>query len=308
MSEEAATQRIAAIPEARTRIRTRTRHTPRRSRHITWYIGMGALACVFLTPALWGVSSSLKDIREVIAYPPQLIPSTVQWGNYVEIWRRVPLGRFVWNSVLLAGLGVIGQTISASAVAYGFSRFRFPGRNLLFLLLLSTLVLPQEVLMIPTFLMFNAVGWVDTFKPLIVPNFFGGGPGGAFFIFLLRQFFLTLPRELDEAAILDGASSWTIFWRIILPLSRPALGTVAILSFLYHWNDFLGPLIYLNSTEKFPLALGLRYFQQLPTEGGPPQQQLLMAAAVVMALPVIVLFLCAQRFFVQGIVSSGLKG
>ena len=304
MSEQAAIRQAAAVPA----LRTRRRATQGRMGKVAWYLGAGMLACVFLAPALWGLSSSLKDIREVITYPPYLIPHSIQWNNYLEIWHRVPLGRFVWNSLLLAAFGVVGQTISASAVAFGFARFRFPGRDALFLLLLSTLVLPQEVTMIPTFLMFNAVGWVDTLKPLIVPNFFGGGPGGAFFIFLLRQFFLTLPRELDEAAILDGASSWTIFWRIVLPLSRPALGTVAILSFLYHWNDFLGPLIYLSSTEKFPLALGLRYFQQLPAEGGPPQQQLLMAAAVVMALPVIALFLFAQRLFVQGIVSSGLKG
>ena len=274
---------------------------------LLWYGVTGLVALVFLFPAAWALVSSLKSPAEIVAYPPLPLPASPQWRNYIEIWQTVPLLQFLGNSLQITLLGVFGQTLSAAAVAYGFARFRFPGRNVLFLFLLSTLVLPQEVTMIPTFLMFNAIGWVDSLKPLIVPNFFGSGPGGAFAIFLLRQFFMAIPRDLDEAATLDGATSWTIFWRIILPLAKPALATVAVLSFLSHWNDFLGPLIYLNSTEKYPLALGLRYFQQVPLSDNPPREHLLMAAAIVMATPCIALFFAAQRFFVQGITMSGIK-
>lgn len=305
MSGQVRAGRVRSLPIGATR--ARTHRAPWAGRAI-WYVLMTVLAVLFMVPAIWAISTSLKSPAEIVTYPPTLVPSPPQFGNYVRIWKEVPFARFVWNSTLLTSLGIIGQTLSASTVAYGFARFRFPGRNILFLLLLSTLVLPQEVTMIPTFLMFNRIGWVDSLKPLIVPNFFGGGPGGAFLIFLLRQFFLTLPRELDEAATLDGASSWTIYWRIILPLSRPALATVAILSFISHWNEFIGPLIYLSTPTKFPLALGLRYFQTIPLEGGAPKQHLLMAAAVVMAAPGIALFFFAQRLFIRGIVSTGLKG
>ena len=301
---EAGRRSTVGAPTAR-----RIHAVPRRwGARLPWYIVATVCALVFLLPAAWALASSLKSPAEIVAYPPRALPAIPQWQNYVEIWRTVPLAQFLWNSVRLTALGVLGQTLSAAAVAYGFARFRFPGRDLLFLFLLSTLVLPQEVTMIPTFLMFNAIGWIDSLKPLIVPNFFGGGPGGAFAIFLLRQFFLAVPRELDEAATIDGANSWTIFWRIIVPLSKPALTTVAVLSFLAHWNDFLGPLIYLNSTANYPLALGLRYFQQVPLGENPPREHLLMAAAIVMAAPCIALFFAAQRFFVQGITMSGIKG
>ncbi len=288
--------------------RTQSRSAPQRwLPRLVWYGVTGICALFFLFPAAWALVSSLKSPAEIVAYPPLPFPASPQWQNYVEIWQTVPLLQFLWNSVQITTLGVIGQTLSAAAVAYGFARFRFPGKNILFLFLLSTLVLPQEVTMIPTFLMFNAVGWLDSLKPLIVPNFFGGGPGGAFAIFLLRQFFMAIPRDLDEAATIDGANSWTIFWRMIVPLAKPALTTVAVLSFLSHWNDFLGPLIYLNTTDKYPLALGLRYFQQVPLSDNPPREHLLMAAAIVMAIPCIALFFAAQRFFVQGITMSGLK-
>lgn len=260
---------------------------------------------IFLAPFFWALSSSLKTPTEIVMYPPLLFPHTPQWSNYTQVWVLAPFGHFIVNSVIYAGLALIGTVASAAAVAYGFARFRFPGRDVLFLILLSTLVLPREVTMIPTFLMFNALGWVDSLKPLIVPSFFGGG---AFSVFLLRQFFLTIPRELDEAAVLDGASSVRIFRSIVLPLSKPALATVAIFSFLGSWNDFLGPLIYLNTPENFPLSLGLRFFQQLPVVNGEPREHLMMAAAVMMAAPCILLFVVAQRYFVQGIVMSGLKG
>jgi multiple sugar transport system permease protein len=194
---------------------------------------------------------------------------------------------------------------TATLVAYGFARFRFPSRDALFLLVISTVLLPREVVIIPTFLLFKALGWLDTLLPLIVPSFFGGG---AFFIFLLRQFFLTLPRELDEAAKIDGANSFQVLLHVLLPLARPALATAAIFAFLGHWNDFLEPLIYLNSSRNFTVALGLRYFQTLPNEAQEPREQLLMAASLVVTAPVLVIFFAAQRYFVRGIVMSGLKG
>jgi multiple sugar transport system permease protein len=202
-------------------------------------------------------------------------------------------------------LAVFGQTVSATIVAYGFSRFRFPGRDAMFMLVISTLLLPREVLLIPTFLLFKFLGMLDTLYPLWLPTFFGGG---AFYIFLLRQFFLTLPADLDEAAKIDGASSLMILWRILVPLSLPAIATSAIFSFLNHWNDFLEPLIYLNSWNNFTVSLGLRYFQTLPNEAQEPRDQLLMAASLVVAAPCLLIFFMAQRYFVRGIVMSGIKG
>lgn len=264
-----------------------------------------ALAVLFMTPFVWTVSSSLKDGIEIRQFPPTLLPSTLRPENYLDIWTQVPLARFFWNTLVVTLLAMIGQVASATLVAYGFARFRFPFREQVFLLVISTILLPREVVLIPTFLLFKALGWLDTLLPLIVPSFFGGG---AFFIFLLRQFFLTIPRELDEAAKIDGANSFEVLVRIILPLSLPALATVAIFSFLAHWNDFLEPLIFLNKPELFTVALGLRYFQTLPNEAQEPREQLLMAASLVTTLPILILFFAAQRYFVRGIVMTGLKG
>ena len=262
-------------------------------------------AAMFMTPFLWTVGSSLKSGLEVREFPPALVPSSPRFQNYVDIWAVVPLAVFFWNSLQVTIVAMIGQIASATLVAYGFARFRFPFRDAVFLLVISTILLPREVVLIPTFLLFRELHWLDTLLPLIVPSFLGGG---AFFIFLLRQFFLTLPRELDEAAKLDGANSFQILMRILLPLSRPALATVAIFSFLAHWNDFLEPLIYLNSPRNFTVALGLRYFQTLPNEAQEPREQLLMAASLVVTLPILLIFFAAQRYFVRGIVMTGLKG
>ncbi len=198
-----------------------------------------------------------------------------------------------------------GQILSAAAVAFGFTRFRFPAREPLFFLVLSTMMLPWQVTIVPQFLLFRYLGWLNTFLPLIVPSFFGGG---AFFIFLLRQFFMTIPRDLDEAAKLDGASSVRIFWSIILALSGPAIATVAIFSFLQHWNEFIGPLIFLNTEDKYTLSIGLRYFMANPFESDEPREAILMAASLIVALPPLILFFVAQKYFVRGIVTTGLKG
>jgi multiple sugar transport system permease protein len=258
-------------------------------------------------PFFWAVMSSLKDVSEITARPPRWLPAAPQWTNYVEIWKTVPLGRFVTNSLFVTFAAMLGQLISCTAVAYGFARFRFPGRNILFGLCLATLMLPREVTIIPQYMLYRQVGWLDTFLPLIVPFWFGAG-GGAFTIFLMRQFFLTIPFEYDEAAQIDGASSLWIFVRVLLPLAGPALATATIFAFLAHWNDFWGPLIFLNSPENFTLPLGLRWLQTAPADLGRPRENLLLAAAIVATLPIIVLYFSAQKYFVRGIVLSGIKG
>lgn len=262
-------------------------------------------AIIFSLPFFWTVASSLKPITEIYVFPPTLFPENIRWANYRDVFTIAPFGLFIWNTVVVTALAMIGQMLSASAVAYGFSRFRFPGRDALFVLVLSTMMLPWQVTIVPTFLLFRYLGWINTFAPLIVPSYFGGG---AFFIFLLRQFFMTIPRDLDEAAKLDGASSVRIFWNILLPLSKPALATVAIFSFIQHWNEFIAPLIFLNSTNKFTVSIGLRYFVSNPFESDEPREAILMAASLIVATPPLVLFFTAQKYFVRGIVTTGLKG
>jgi len=262
-------------------------------------------ALLFSIPFFWTVISSLKSAAEIRVFPPTFFPNDIRWQNYHDVFRLAPFGLFIWNTVYVTALAMIGQILSAAAVAYGFSRFRFPGREPLFFLVLSTMMLPWQVTIVPTFLLFRYMGWINTFWPLIIPSYFGGG---AFYIFLLRQFFMTIPRDLDEAAKLDGASSVRIFWNLILPLSGPALATVAIFSFLQHWNEFIGPLIFLNSSEKFTVSIGLRYFTATPFESDEPREAILMAASLIVALPSLILFFAAQKYFVQGIVTTGLKG
>ncbi|NLB95680.1 MAG: carbohydrate ABC transporter permease [Armatimonadetes bacterium] len=258
-------------------------------------------SAIFSIPFVWTVSTALKTKEQVFAVPPVWIPNPVQWENFRRAWTELPFPTFVFNTVLITLISVVGQVASASLVAYGFARFRFKGRTFLFYLLLSTMMLPAQVTMIPVFLIWRALGLIDTFAPMTVPAFFGGG---AFTIFLLRQFFMTVPRELDEAAMIDGCSYFGIWWRILLPLSRPALVTVTLFSFLAHWDDFMGPLIYLNSMEKYTVSIGLRMFQDMfGTE-----LELLMAASLIHILPTIVLFFIGQRYFIKGIALTGLKG
>jgi len=270
-----------------------------------WFLLALFLAISFLAPFLWTVSSSLKSSAEIHVYPPTLFPEEPQWRNYVEVFSEVPLARWMFNSVYVTVLSLIGIVISASVVAFSFSRFRYPGRDIFFLITLSTMMLPVEVLIIPQYLLFNKMGWLNTFKPLIIPHWFGGG---AFNIFLLRQFFMTIPRDLDEAALIDGAGYPRVFVQIILPLSKPVVATVAVITFMARWNAFLGPLIFLDSMEKLTMAVGLRFLQTITFEEGEPKDHYLMAAAVLMALPTIVLFFAAQRYFVRGVVMSGIKG
>ncbi len=263
-----------------------------------------ALAIVFVFPLYWMIITSLKSVGELDLIPPSLWPLEPRPQNYYDALLSSPtryFPRFFWNTAVYTVLAIIGNLISNTLTAYGFARIPFRGRNFLFVLVLSTMMVPSQVLLIPQFLLFKQLGWLDSLLPLVVPAYFGS----AFFIFLLRQFFLTLPRELDEAATIDGANYFDIFWRIILPLSRPILITVFALSFVNHWNDFFGPLIYLNSNDKMVLSVALRLFV---VPGMETPMHLMMAAAVVTVMPVIVVFLFAQRSFVRGITMSGLKG
>lgn len=253
-----------------------------------------------MIPFAWMLSSSLKELPQIFVFPPKWIPNPVRLDNYAEALKRMNFLVALKNTLTITVLCLIGQVSSASLVAYGFARIRFPGRDFLFALVLSTMMLPSQVTMIPMFILFRSLGWVDTFKPLIVPSFFGGG---AFFIFLLRQFFLTIPKDLEDAARIDGCGRFRIFLQIILPLAKPALITVSIFSFMSHWNDFMGPLIYLNSEHKRTLAIALQSFQGQYTA----DWNLLMAASVVVLIPVLVIFFTLQRYFVEGIVLTGLK-
>jgi ABC-type glycerol-3-phosphate transport system permease component len=268
------------------------------------YLMLVAASAMFSFPFLWTLSTSLKTPQETQVFPPTLLPDLPQWGNYIQVWTTQPVARWILNSTIIVALTVPGAILSGALVAYSFARFEYPGRNVLFMLLLSTLMLPFEVTLIPQYLLFYQVGWIDTFLPLTVPAWFGSS---AITVFLLRQFFMTIPKDLDDAAHVDGAGSLRILWNIILPLSRPALATVSILQFLAHWNDFLGPLIYLNSRNLFTMSVGLRYFQTVPETLGESKEHLLMVATIIMTVPTIALFFAAQRYFVRGVVMTGLK-
>jgi ABC-type glycerol-3-phosphate transport system permease component len=263
------------------------------------------LSIVFLFPFFWAISSSLKGPTEIFMIPPRLFPIEPRWYNYVRIWEMVPLARFFQNTLIITVIALTGTLISSTLVAYGFARFNFPGRNILFILVIGTLILPSDVTLVPRFIIYNQLKWIDTWLPLTVPEFFAVN---AFLIFLLRQFIMSIPRELDEAAEMDGAGSLRILWAVILPLIKPALATVAIFAFLGTWNSFVDPMIFLRTTELFPISVGLRFFQTGPEMGGEPREALLMAASLLMSLPPIVIYLFAQRYYVQGIVMSGIKG
>jgi len=271
---------------------------------VTVYVLAIVLGLVFMVPFIFAVTGSLMSPAELYVIPPRWVPSKLLWVNYVTVWSMVPFALYIRNTLTITALSMAGQVASCSLVAYGFARFRFPGRNVLFIILLGTMIMPSEVLTIPQFLLFKRLGWINTFLPLIVPSYFGVS---AFTIFLLRQFFLTLPRDLDEAARIDGASTLRVLMQLLLPLSKPALATVAILGLIYHWNDFFMPLIYLSSDRLYTVALGLNYFRSVSTEAGPPMAHLLMGASIIVTVPVIVVFFTLQRYFVQGIVMSGIK-
>ncbi len=265
------------------------------------FLLVAAGAVLFITPTLWMISTSFKVDSQVWLIPPKWIPNPVVLENYLEPWRMLPFPKFFLNTILICLLNVVGLVLSSGLVAYGFARLRFPGRNTLFLVMLSTLMLPTHVTLIPQYVFFTWIKWVNTILPLTVPSF-GGGP---FNIFLLRQFMMTIPTDLDDAAKIDGAGFIAIYWRVLLPLCRPVLGVVAINSVTFHWNDFVRPLIYLQKEGLFTISLGLRmvqgnYFGEFPV-------QYIMAMTFLSIIPVVILFFIAQRYFLHGIVLSSYK-
>ena len=275
--------------------------------HVLIHAVLIALGCAFLMPLAWMVGTSLKTATETGASPPTLLPSHAQWKNYAdaitygrESLGYVPFFVYARNTLLYCILLVAGTVVSNSVVAYSFARLRWPGRNAAFAATLATMMVPFPVIMVPVFNLFVKMDWVGTFRPLWVPAWFGS----AFSIFLLRQFFRSIPMELSEAAKIDGCSEWGIFSRIVMPLAKPAVAVVALFAFMGAWNDFLGPLIYLHSQDQFTLSLGLQFYRS--QQGA--QWHLLMAASAVVVAPVIVLFFFTQRLFIQGIAATGLKG
>ncbi len=260
-----------------------------------------ASALTMVVPMLWMLSTSLKQPGGILSMPPKLLPNPVDWRNYARVFEQQPFGRFFLNSVSISAWSTLGMLFSCSLGGFTFARLRFPGKNAIFSILLATMMIPGAVLLVPWFVLMRAFGWVDTHYALIVPNW----TGGAFGVFLLRQFYLTIPQELLDAARIDGASFFTIWWGMFVPLGKPALATLAVLTFMGSWNDLLGPLIILNTMSKFTVTLGLTLFrgQMTRVDWGP-----LMAATVMGTLPTLALFVGAQKYFVQGIVLSGLKG
>ncbi|HZR01232.1 MAG TPA: carbohydrate ABC transporter permease [Chloroflexota bacterium] len=264
---------------------------------------LGALsvgAVLMAAPFLWLLSSALKDPSKIWLFPPQWIPNPVRWSNFAEALTSAPFPTYARNTLVIVLANEVGVLASASLAAYGFARLRFPGRDLIFMVLLSTIMLPWAVVMVPNYIIFRQLGWLDTPLPLIVPHWFGGGP---FYIFLLRQFFRTLPADLSDAARIDGCGELGIYARIILPLAKSALAAVAIFVFLQHWNDFMAPLIYLSKPSNLTLSLGLAAFRDVYST----QWHYLMAASVVVVIPSVLVFFFAQRHFVQGIAMTGMR-
>jgi ABC-type glycerol-3-phosphate transport system permease component len=275
---------------------------------VRWVLSRGVihfflliLVAISIVPLIYMVSTSLKPNGTEYELPIRWIPERLAWENYTAALTAVPTLTFLKNTLIVTVVSIIGEVLTSSLAAYGFARLRFPGRNFLFMLMLSTLMLPFFVILIPLFILFRTLGWIDTLLPLTIPAFFGGSP---LYIFFLRQFFLTLPRELDEAARVDGAGFFRIWWSIILPVSKPALITVAILSLVFHWNDFTGPLIILNSQQNFTLALGIRLFRDQYTT----YFNQTMAFATLMTAPILIVFFIFQKHFIKGISMTGLSG
>ena len=271
------------------------------------YFALFGLGVLFIAPLLWLVSSSLKPESQVLAYPPQWIPRPVRFVNYAEVLDTFPFWRSTWNTMIIVTGTMVGHLITCSLTAYAFARIRFPLRDALFVMVLATLMIPYHVYLIPQYLLFKELKWLNSSKPLIVPFLLGQAP---FYIFLMRQFFRTIPKEYDDAARIDGCGWLGIYWRIVLPLSYPVLGAVAIFTFMAHWNDFLAPLIYLNEPKKQTLAIAIRTWEALRLQAGakPAAWSHIMAVSVLMTLPPMLVFFFAQRRFIQGVVMSGIKG
>lgn len=270
------------------------------------YLLLGLGAAIVLVPFWWMVKTSLTAESRLFEFPPQLFPNPVVWRNYIEAWTALPVSftRFTANTIFITVLAMTAEIFTCSLVAYGFARFRFPGRNLFFILMLSTMMLPGVVTLVPTFILWRELKLIDTYDPIVLGAWFAWGPS---YIFLLRQFFLSLPREIEEAAHLDGANTFQIYWYIMLPLVRPALLAIAVLSFIGNWNNFMGPLIYLNSGEKYPLIMALKFFEQSLSKEA-PLFHYMMAMATMMSVPLLALYFFMQRTLIEGITAGAVKG
>jgi multiple sugar transport system permease protein len=276
-------------------------NSTKRIRRVATHAVLICGSIAFLFPLAWMISTSLKPLDQTMVMPPQWIPRPVQINNYVKAVQYIPFFRYAMNTLTVCILSTTGMVLSSALVAYGFARVDWKGRDALFFLALATMMVPFQVTMVPLYGIFRSLNWIGTFRPLWVPSWFGA----AFNIFLLRQFFLTIPRDLSDAAFIDGCSDFAIFRRIILPLSKPALAVVTLFHFMYHWNDFMGPLIYLTDQKSFTLALGLQSYQ---SQHGETWWNMLMAASALVILPIIVLFFFTQKTFIEGITMTGLKG
>jgi multiple sugar transport system permease protein len=270
---------------------------------ILLYVALLAGAVPTLLPFVWLVRSALMQDAQMFISPPRWIPDPFQWSNFTEALTTQPFARYFFNTVVIAVISVIGTVLTCSIAAFSFSRLRWRGRNVVFAVLLSGVMLPYAVTLIPTFVMWQELGALNTIAPLTVPSWFAGAGGGVLNVFLLRQFFLTIPFELDEAAYIDGASPWRVFWMVVMPLSKPAIVVVTIFTFIGTWNDFLGPLLYLNDEEKYTLSIGLASFQSIYIT----QWGYLMAASAAVIAPIIALFFFLQRYFIEGVTLTGVK-
>ncbi len=265
------------------------------------YVALLLISVMFIIPFVWLLRSSVMDLSQIFIMPPEWIPKPFHWDNFERALTILPFGTFFKNTLIIVSSVIVGTVVTSTIAAFGFSRIKWKGRDTVFAILMTSMMLPAAVTLIPSFLGWKTLGFYDTFYPLIVPAYFGGG---IFNIFLLRQFYMTIPRDFDEAAFVDGANYFQIYWRILLPLSRSAVIVVALFTFLGSWNDFMGPLIYLKSDSRFTLALGLQMFQGSYTA----QWDLLMAASATVVLPCVIVFLVGQRYFLEGITLTGLKG
>lgn len=268
-------------------------------RRVLLYIVLILIAVIMVVPFLWMLSTSLKTQYDAVKIPPVWIPDPPQWENYVKLFTEQPMFQFMLNTIKIVFFVVLGQLFFSSLAAYSFARISFKGRNVVFFFYIATLMMPGQVTMIPTYLMFAKAGLTDNHLALILPAFFS-----AFGVFLLRQFFMSLPRELEEAAEIDGCNPFMTYWRIMLPLVVPAMLTLGVFTLMNTWNDYMGPLIYLSSPEKYTMTLGIAYFKGVYTT----QWNLVMAGSIVSVVPILIAYLCAQKYFIEGIAFSGVKG
>lgn len=282
------------------KVTMRSKSATNKNTNTITYVLLVIFGTISFIPFVWLVRSALMETRQIFVYPVEWIPKPFRWSNFKEALTAAPFVTYFLNTMYVVTLTMAGTLITSSFAAYSFSRLKWKGRNFFFYSLLSTMMLPYAVTLIPTFVLWNYLGLLNTYVPLITPAWLGGG---AFNIFLLRQFFMTIPKELDEAAIIDGANNWQIFWRILIPQLKPALAVVAIFTFINTWNDFLGPLIYLTDSSKFTLSLGLSQFKG----NFSTQWNYMMAASTVVIMPIIVLFFFCQKYFIQGVTLTGLK-